>query len=294
MSGFYPPPLPRPVVSQTSADLLCRKCQYNLRGLTHDSLCPECGSPVTLSLRSDQIRYSNPQWIEQVRLGVNIIITGLLLMVAAYLFRVVNARMQLFDRLFPQILIFVTDVMIAVGVWLMTTPDPGGLGETLYGKPRRLARWLVALGLIDSAWIAMYRAVVLPPEADLIVNLIATVFAIAGCLGFIAQLKFMSGLAQRIPNETLQQRAAFLRLALGIPLLLTLAVSIERRLAPFVITRTLFGSVVIVTGLSMVAILIFGIMYLLLLDRFRVELTKQAALAKATWNGEAVRQVPAD
>src|SRR5262245_50051536 len=72
-------PLAQPVgpnVPQVAADTPCRKCNYNLRGLDPDSRCPECGTPVGLSLKGDLLRYSHPQWLGTIRRGATFIIIG--------------------------------------------------------------------------------------------------------------------------------------------------------------------------------------------------------------------------
>lgn len=35
-----------------TTDIPCQNCQYNLRGLDKSGLCPECGSPIDVSVRS--------------------------------------------------------------------------------------------------------------------------------------------------------------------------------------------------------------------------------------------------
>ena len=42
------------------ADVPCRKCSYNLRGMNVASRCPECGAPVGVSVHGSLLRYSDP------------------------------------------------------------------------------------------------------------------------------------------------------------------------------------------------------------------------------------------
>ena len=59
------------------ADAPCRKCGYNVRGLSIDGRCPECGSPVGLSVMGDLLRFSDPSWVRTLRRGVTLILTGI-------------------------------------------------------------------------------------------------------------------------------------------------------------------------------------------------------------------------
>ena len=40
-----------PALPALASDLACRKCGYHLRGLPTNGMCPECGTPVAISLR---------------------------------------------------------------------------------------------------------------------------------------------------------------------------------------------------------------------------------------------------
>src|SRR5688572_7707778 len=64
------------------ADAPCRRCSYNLRSLSLDGLCPECGTPVGLSVQGDLLRYSDPKWLDTVRMGITLFLFGGLLSIA--------------------------------------------------------------------------------------------------------------------------------------------------------------------------------------------------------------------
>src|ERR1051325_11587020 len=59
-----------------NADVGCRKCSYNLRGLHIDGRCPECGAAIELSVHGDLLRFSDPAWLDLIGAGLNWIMAG--------------------------------------------------------------------------------------------------------------------------------------------------------------------------------------------------------------------------
>src|SRR5689334_9163356 len=81
--GSPPPPRPAPILpidenGIVTEDVPCRKCAYNVRGLHQNNKCPECGTPVGLSIRGNLLCYSDPEWVEKLLRGVDLILWGLL------------------------------------------------------------------------------------------------------------------------------------------------------------------------------------------------------------------------
>ena len=58
-----------PSTLTVAADVACVKCEYNLRSLKAEGLCPECGGAVVDSLRSDALWLADQKWLETVRNG---------------------------------------------------------------------------------------------------------------------------------------------------------------------------------------------------------------------------------
>lgn len=54
-------------------DLPCPKCRYNLRGLPASGACPECSSPLELSLREEWVRFGPAEWVAKLRRGLLIL-----------------------------------------------------------------------------------------------------------------------------------------------------------------------------------------------------------------------------
>ncbi len=70
--------LPVPYAGQfIDADVVCRCCSYNLRGLYPEGRCPECGTPVGISLQGDLLRFAEPAWVEILARGIRFILWGI-------------------------------------------------------------------------------------------------------------------------------------------------------------------------------------------------------------------------
>ena len=59
--------------------ITCRKCGYNLRGLTTDvfRVCPECGTAAGHSTHGDMLRFCDPAWVCTLANGMNWIVAGM-------------------------------------------------------------------------------------------------------------------------------------------------------------------------------------------------------------------------
>ncbi len=66
-------------------DLPCIKCRYNLRSLTIDAACPECGSSVASSVSPLRMMFADRAWLNRVQLGI---ILGLVAFLWTVLFNI--------------------------------------------------------------------------------------------------------------------------------------------------------------------------------------------------------------
>src|SRR6185369_614177 len=113
---------------QVIADVVCRKCAYNLRGLNTSGRCPECGTSVGFSIQGDYLRFCDPSWVDTLRLGVVILLSGIGVIVLAVIVSAVQGatRGRAGGAANPlgMILSIAGYALMVGGAWLLTTPDP--------------------------------------------------------------------------------------------------------------------------------------------------------------------------
>ncbi len=61
-----------------SIDIQCVSCGYNLRGLLPGGNCPECGSAVAQSTRSEFLRFADPVWLSDLVSGLDWMVVSFL------------------------------------------------------------------------------------------------------------------------------------------------------------------------------------------------------------------------
>jgi len=288
------PPLPPPMSASATlnSDTPCRKCGYNLRGLNVSGRCPECGAAISISVGGDLLRYSDPDWLQKLANGANLIVTGyiaiFLTTFVAGFFGILRLRSVL---AVGTLVAVAAGLLVIVGAWLVTEPDPSGIGEDRYGTARRLIRITLAIGIADSILRIITQFSTLHPGVRLIVHSLQLAAGIATVIGFLAQLQYFSKLTQRIPDDSLTTRANFLKIALpvtyGIFVAFTVLTVVQgpiargaRALGPNP-AFLLFGCGTAIVG---IAVLVFFIMYLFLVARSGRSFKEQAHAARQMWH----------
>jgi hypothetical protein len=282
-------------------DIACRKCTYNLRGLSLGGRCPECGSAVGLSVQGDLMRYAHPTWVRTLQRGVVFILVGIAVIVLGVVVSMVMGAVN-GPMLIAQGVMLIGNLLSVYGAWLLTEPDPGGIGEERYGTSRKIIRVALAVGLGSTLIQLISERATSPPPVMMGLVVIAGLAGLVGLVGQFAQLNYISKIATRIPDERITKRARLLMWGVGITygllLLLGLAVALGA------LTGLMGGGggpllmgMGCVGGIAGLGLLVFGIMYLLMLDALRVRLGQEALTAETSWArmeaGEAAVSAPA-
>src|SRR3954470_3750622 len=127
-----------------TADLPCRSCSYNLRGLHQDSNCPECATEIKLSLRGHWLYCGDPDWVRQLKIGTRIILGCSALMI---LMMCLSNPLGYYFRPLQNLLFAAASLLGVVGTWMLTAPDPAGYERRTLVMARHVARWGLLLGV---------------------------------------------------------------------------------------------------------------------------------------------------
>jgi hypothetical protein len=298
-AGKFYPPIPQPVTGWESAqletDTPCRKCKYNLRGLATDSRCPECGTPVGFSTRGDLIRYSDPMWTDRLQTGITCILWYIVVVIVG---AIVGVSMGQKGQSPPPAAVLINiggAILYLYGAWLLTTPDPSGLGEDRYGTSRKLIRITLLVAILEHLLSFTQGSTAFPPAVTAVLGLLGGIGALFRLVGTFATLNYLGKLAARIPNHELMKRAQVLMWGIGIPLgvviVLSLIVIMMTAGGNRSAVRDMLAGIGCIFGLCGLALIVFGIMYLLFLEKLRKQLGINADIARRTWAAEAAPPV---
>jgi hypothetical protein len=262
-------------------DTPCRLCGYNLRGLPSDGRCPECGAMVSASLGQYSLAFADPKWVTALLRGVRIYLVSFVLLFVSFL-----ALIPLTINSDEALLIFSASVLafigcFTIGGWLLSAPDPSGLGELEYGIARKIARWALILGTMQGLFdlTAICFADALPRWSEFV--LLETWLAqIIGIVGIFSHLHYLQKLTLRIPDPDTSRWARFLKFALG-----GLWGFLYLWSLPKWPHGTGLGSdlVYVCMGLASLFALVFGVSYLILMARLA------GSLATIVYEGRAAR-----
>lgn len=268
-------------------DLECKKCSYNLRGLRADGRCPECGTPIGLSTRGDFLRFSNPDWVDKVALGLKIILW--MILVTVLVSAATIALRAVAPPLLGQGLSFLASLLSFYGVWLMTEPDPAGVGEDPNLTARKLVRLTLIVGLVGQALQIIIPSVSTSGTFELLLTVLMLLASLVALAGEFAKFVYYERLALRIPEWAIAQRAKWLRWAYVITLGIAVvggavaALAGPMSIGPSGTPSAAFVALACLLVPTGIAWLVFGLLTLGLLLRLRRTIAEQARLARETW-----------
>src|SRR5688572_14687462 len=197
MTSYASPPTPPlDAAGNVVVDLPCRKCAYNLRTLSINGRCPECGTAVGFSAQGDLLRFSDPGWVMTLHRGVVLILAGIAVIILGVLLAVLIGftGAVTVTAVVAGAAGLVGYVLILIGTWLLTAPDPSGLGEDRYGTSRKLIRITMLIGLASQALELIEAGFTLPATLAVLFAIVQFLAGIAGVVGVFAQLQYIGKL----------------------------------------------------------------------------------------------------
>ncbi len=215
-----PADLPGAPMSSTLAfDAPCRRCGYNLRGLTLGTVCPECRGAVSLSLRGDRLVFAPPEHVGRLARGSRLVALGVGLYVASMVLVMTvsislawggqSGQVSVIYRWFSILSGLIPlgcAALLAVGWWIMTSPDPGRLEGSRDSRSRLWARWSLAAMVLASVSMFALSAIAPgggAPGAGPFVILPALLLMALWLAHYYAGLVYTRGLIRRSPPSRL-------------------------------------------------------------------------------------------
>ncbi len=288
------PPVGLDSEGRVAQDVPCRTCKYNLRGLSPEGRCPECGSAVGWSIHSDLLCYSNPVWVRHLAAGTLWIIISVLggIVVTVFGGAVTGTIFQDRVELAQTFIGFSAFAVAFVGYWKLTMPDPGREEQRPIWNIRQMTRLLATVGFLSSVVVLILNLIPGFPGAlpTALVRTVAISIGLFGLAGLVAPFLLfihMRRLALRIPNDSLARQTRML-LRASIIFFATIIVGLLAYFGIFVVgtpsSELRFVMPAILFGCVMVlGLLVFGIWWIVLLFRYRSEFRQAARSAKETW-----------
>jgi hypothetical protein len=182
-------------------------------------------------------------------------------------------------------------VMILVGSWLLTMPDPSGLGEDRYGTARKVIRVTLLIGVGEQLLSLAQIVFVVSPDVHAALTFVGVLASIAGIVGIMAQLQYLGKLALRLPDPELARQAESIKWGFGVTYAIFVVIGAVTELsgragaAARAGTLDVMGCVSAIVGLVM---LVYFFRYLRLLERLGKAFRAQAGYARQIWGNVPV------
>lgn len=192
-----------------SSEITCHSCGYNLRGLSPDGVCPECGTAIRQSLLGDFLYFSDPVWLRRIVRGMDILhigLAGFFAVACGMLVLLARDNVQLSAAAGTSCAILAFPL---IGLWRATLPESSDRADAIRFSWRFFVRLAI---LINASWLL--GALFLPQDTRLINRQDAVSISIALILVlFAGYLFYLRSLARRTYDRELS--ASFTGVIIG-------------------------------------------------------------------------------
>lgn len=187
--------------AEIAEDMPCVHCGYNLRGLTPEMSCPECGTPINRSIFGNQLRYADPEWLKKLLFGTTLklwnIVIGLVIGVGAAIVMMVGL---------PAVLVILLMLVGAgLGLWatfLITTQEPR---VALAEDPISLRKAVRFCAVCAVSGQLLNQVAGLGGGSSLTLIIVGQVLSLAAIVQAFGELVYYRRFARRIPDPKLER-----------------------------------------------------------------------------------------
>ena len=213
--------------SPIDVDILCVHCGYNLRGLTSDGRCPECGGAIADSMRGELLRFADVEWLTKLRLGVALklwavglgILFGVGSVAIGFATGSTGAEMAL-----TVIATLGSAALGLWGTWCITASDPRLSLSEQSVTLRKVIRACAVAGLASGVHEYSGAGVVAASEAlSVVLIAVGGIGSLAGFVATYAELFYLRRFVRRVPDPALAKSTT--RLIWVVPIFVCCAVA---------------------------------------------------------------------
>lgn len=214
---------PAEVEAATTEGRFCVGCAYQLDGLPVDGTCPECGTPIELSLREPTLANTSPEYLRTLKSGLSFVLNGILLMIMVQVLTMVATLATMAApgsigsvTVIAQFAGLGVALLIIIGYWKYTAPDPSQVALEKSSAARKVVRVVVASQAAVS-FLAVVLGLMTPATAQaaaaaggamnpggMVILAFTAVLGIAGlvlwAVQFFSVMRYTRWIAARVPD----------------------------------------------------------------------------------------------
>lgn len=211
--------------SHAPAETVCVGCGYIVGTLPADAVCPECTTPIRVSMQGDALRHADPDYLAALARGTALVIAGTVVAVSWW----AATPLLVVTRGAPSVFLLLTAidvlaaVLLLVGWWQVSMQNPAIVEPEADSVSRRRLRILLvviacisATGFIGAVVPAFAQAGLVGITGSVQINsasqltpLLITalalrlVYVVARALRFLIGATYLASLLQRAHDPTL-------------------------------------------------------------------------------------------
>ncbi len=214
---------PEAIAAATTDGRFCVGCAYQLDGLPVDGTCPECGTPIELSLREPTLANTSQEYLRTIKSGLSFVLNGILLMIMVQVLTIVATFAAMAApgsigsvTLIAQFAGLGVSLLIIVGYWKYTAPDPSQVALEKSNAARKVIRIVVASQAAVSV-VSVVLSLLTPATAQaaaaaggamnpggMVILAFTAVLGIVGlvlwAVQFFAVMRYTRWIAARVPD----------------------------------------------------------------------------------------------